>query len=126
MKIELGKDDQYQTRDGRPVRIHAVDMDGEYSVLVSIHEPGKGWVARYVKPDGSILMRGETENDIIEKSVVKEIWVNDYSNDNPYGHRKRETADGQAKVDRIALLHIQYRECDAVDGVIRLKSWGDK
>lgn len=125
MKIELGKDDQYQTRDGRPVRIHAVDMDGEYSVLVSIHEPGKGWVARYVKPDGSILMRGETENDIIEKSVVKEYWVNGY----PFaacGHLRREDAEKNAGCDRTLLLHFQYRECDAVDGVIHLKSWNGK
>lgn len=123
MKIELGKDHEYRTRDGKAVRIHAVDLVGTLPVLYSVRDKD-GWRCRTATEDGHFLnVKSEDDNDIVEKPVVRELWINDYPNDNPYGHTNREIADRHAKFDRRALLHIQYRECDAVDGVIHLRSW---
>lgn len=73
MNIEMGKDDQYQTRDGRPVRIHAVDIEGEWPVLYSVRR-GDKWTMRLALRDGFNLdPETQLADDIIPKPVVIEL-----------------------------------------------------
>lgn len=126
MKIELGKDDQYQTRDGCKVRIHAIDLNGPCPVLFSMNNGGK-WQFGTCKPNGEYTV-GEHKWDIVPAPVVREYWVNVYTNPEitKYVFTSESLADSRSSTERLAKLHIRYRDCDIKDGVIELRSWSDK
>ncbi len=67
--IELGK--KYRTRDGREVRIYAVDAKGSEPILCMINEPDVGdWFSRTYPESGRYS--GEDCDDLIE--VQPEVW----------------------------------------------------
>lgn len=124
MKIELGKDDQYQTRDGRPVRIHAVDIAGVYPVLLS-RQLENSWVVDYATADGRFYANSSVDHsrDIIPAPAVRELWVNVYDGGVQIAISPNcPPPDVSTFVGR---LHVKFRDRDIKDGVIELRSWKD-
>ena len=63
MEIELGK--QYRTRDGREVRVYAVDGGGPYPVHGAV-KLDEGWEAGVWRSDGRLSGYTEGDTDLIE------------------------------------------------------------
>jgi hypothetical protein len=102
-------DREYQTRSGKPVRVHATDIAGGRPVLAS-HLDHKGdWVAYDYYPNGRIKLDEETPFDLIEKPKVHKIvsYVNVYSDGGCAHRRTRQEADGCSGKTRIACKRIE-------------------
>ena len=78
MKIEMGK--QYRTRDGRDVRIYAVDGHPELTVHGAV-KLEDGWEICGWRSDGRLGGYTITDSDLIEVKprIKREVWVNVYS-----------------------------------------------
>jgi hypothetical protein len=76
--IELGK--QYKTRDGREVRIYAVDGAEMFPVHGAIKLDDAGWELVAWRSDGRIGGWQETDSDLIEVKprIKREVWLNVY------------------------------------------------
>lgn len=76
-KIEMGR--FYRTRDGREVRIYAVDGGGDQPVHGAINLDGE-WECLVWRMDGRLSEYIETDTDLIEVKprIKREVWVNVY------------------------------------------------
>jgi len=74
MTIDMKK--QYRTRDGREVRIYAVDGGGYKTVHGAILHPGEGWMGHWWGTDGTD--GGTHDKDLVEvrPRIKREVWVN--------------------------------------------------
>ena len=81
MKIELGK--WYRTRDGREVRIYAVDAGGDYPVHGAVLGE-EGWQFNSWALDGRWCPKMTLAVDLVEvrPRIKREVWVNLYRHDN--------------------------------------------
>jgi len=72
---------QYKTRDGREVRIYAVDGCDPYPIHGAINVDGK-WIGSAWKSDGGYLTSTQQTDkaDLIEvrPRIQREVWVNVY------------------------------------------------
>lgn len=102
-RIEMGK--TYRTRDGREVRIYAVDGRGEWPVHGAVKNPD-GECHTTWRPDGR-WCSDDTPSDLIEvrPRIQRKVWVNVYHN-GVNAFRTREYADEVAREDRIACVEI--------------------
>lgn len=99
----------YRTRDGREVRIYAVDGEGVYPVHGSILEDGL-WCPNQWKPDGNFTLSGGSHpSDLIEVKHKHVWWVNMYSNQ-AVGYFSKEKADLMASASRLACIRIEFEE----------------
>lgn len=107
--IELGK--QYRTRDGRDVRIYAVDGAGVHPIHGAIKMDG-GWGYCLWAASGCVHLDNYVSgSDLIEVKprIKRKVWVNVYPEDCGipdalyYG---RASADGSASLRRIACVEI--------------------
>ena len=113
--IELGK--QYQTRDGRDVRIYAVDGGGRFPVHGAVKLNDGTWRQEEWTPTGSY--NGEKDghslpNDLdlieVKPRIQREVWVNVYNEirgGSVNAFRHREMADECAYEGRIACVHLK-------------------
>lgn len=113
--IELGK--QYKTRDGREVRIYAVDGGGHRPIHGAIRE-GQEWVAYTWLHDG---VAGLHCNTLIEAKprIKREVWLNVYRESDVefYGVcSKKEDADNYAGDSRIACVKLVI-DCEEGTGL---------
>jgi hypothetical protein len=111
--IELGK--QYKTRDGREVRIYAVDAGGHRPIHGAIRE-GQEWFACTWLHDG---VAGLHCNALIEVKprIKREVWVNVYPG--PIVCELRHTkadADDDAMRNRIACVKVVI-DCEEGEGL---------
>ena len=105
MKIELGK--QYRTRDGREVRIYAVDGGGDWPVH-GAYMHGDTWRIISWTAEGSVYSH-KTDTDLIEvpPRIKRKVWVNVYRTMSGIGaHYSKDQADEAAFLDRIACVEI--------------------
>lgn len=106
MKIELNK--EYTTRDGRPVRIYAIDAGGLYPIHGATLEAYGEWKPSTWAMNGNWDTVGGNRNDLIE--VRETMMVTGYFNVYPtwYGgfHLNKEEADKYADEGRIACVKI--------------------
>jgi hypothetical protein len=87
MKVEMGK--EYTTRDGRPVRIYAVDAGGKYPVHGAHRQSSGTWVAEVWTPNGSwsytdnnsATCGGHTDLIEVPRKFRLERWTNVYRRD---------------------------------------------
>lgn len=108
MKIELGK--TYRTRDGREVRIYAVDGGGRLPVHGAASRDGKTWVQESWSIGGEWAPDdlAATPMDLIEvrPRIQRTVWVNVYPCSASGGYAEKATADNNAGYDRIACVEI--------------------
>lgn len=105
MKVEMGR--TYRTRDGREVRIYAVDGLGNREVHGAIYTPKDGWEHRAWFPDG-MMYTYPSGADLVEvrPRIKREVWVNLYPN-GVNAMRSREQADDCACDTRIACVRVE-------------------
>lgn len=104
MTIELGK--QYRTRDGRKVRVYAVDGGGEFCVHGAILVDDT-WISMAWRGDGSWIGKDSSAELIeVKPRIKRKFWVNVYKHcvmgDT---HIDRESAD-KYDMHRIACVEI--------------------
>jgi len=105
MTIELKK--QYRTRDGREVRIYAVDGSGDYSVHGAFLTED-GWTVNSWALNGMWRKNATNDIDLVEvrPRIKREFWVNVYPN-GVNAFRSREQADDCANDFRIACVRVE-------------------
>jgi hypothetical protein len=93
-KIEMGR--VYRTRDGREVRIYAVDGDGECPIHGAVKNP-TGWHPMIWYSDGRFTNTKVSEfgPDLIEvrPRIKREVWVNVYRDPRGGYHESKYEAD---------------------------------
>ena len=109
--IELGK--QYQTRDGREVRIYAVDGEAFFPIHGAVKSMGVWYVSNWSAAGSHQHNAGYNLIEIKPKRKI-EFWVNVYPDGrfSALSHRTRESADADANSYRIACIHFtrEYEE----------------
>ncbi len=113
--IELGK--QYKTRDGREVRIYAVDGRKDEEVHGAFLRKGEwtpcSWNKRGLWCDGGI-----DTHDLIEVKprIQREVWVNVYPNGISRSFKEKRFADECAMDHRIACVKLVI-DCEEGEGL---------
>lgn len=107
----------YRTRDGRDVRIYAVDGGGERPVHGAINLDGE-WECLVWRMDGRLGEYMETDTDLIEvrPRIQRTVWVNVYPCSASGGYAEKATADNNAGYDRIACVRVEI-DCAEGDGL---------
>lgn len=88
-KIEMGR--TYRTRDGREVRIYAVDGGGKFPVHGAFRLNDL-WEISWWTAEGKYTMGNEYPRDLIEfrPRIKREVWVNVYSDGTVIGKESRD------------------------------------
>jgi hypothetical protein len=104
----INKDKIYTTRDGREVRIYAIDGGvGKSMVHGATLDEAPGWFPRVWYPDGSHTENGDFDLIEVKPRYQRTLWMNMYL-DYPdmRGHVSEAAADQAARDDRIACIKI--------------------
>ena len=105
-------DKEYQTRDGRPARVYAVDICGSKPVLASYLNDDREWVFTTRLSDGRFKSGEESHLDLIEKPKTHKIvgYVNVFKNGDYQVYSSRAFADQylDAMPYRIACKRIEF------------------
>ena len=105
-------DKEYQTRDGRPVRVHATDIGGFQPVLASYLDNYGEWIVTTRLSDGRGFSDGEHPLDLIEKPKTHRVifYVNVFKNGDYQVYSSRAFADQylDAMPYRIACKRIEF------------------
>ena len=114
--MAVSMDKQYRTRDGREVRIYAVDGCGDYPIHGAIKKE-VGWDVRVWPVTG---LHDSYENiDLIEVKprIKREYWLNVYETELSWGLSiSREMADKCTKSGRIACVKVVI-DCEEGEGL---------
>lgn len=114
----IDKNKTYKTRDGREVRIYAVDGGGAFPVHGAFGDDGAWSVARWTK-GGDWPFGVDSKLALIEVKprIKREVWVNVYPG--PIVCEIRHTkadADDDAMLNRIACVKITI-DCEEGEGL---------
>ena len=105
---------KYRTRSGLPVRILCIDMRSDRPIVgVASHLEGEAlctWLF-----DGSLSLRGEYPNDLINAPQKRMGWVNvyrglDHTDFKLCWYETKELADHASGSSRIACVPIEWEE----------------
>jgi len=112
--MTISMDKQYRTRDGREVRIYAVDGMNHNKVHGAI-KLENGWEITTWRDDG---VAWDTKYDLIEVKprIKREYWHNVYPNARDVNMKTKEEADWWAAYDRIACVKITI-DCEEGEGL---------
>jgi hypothetical protein len=113
----ISMDKTYRTRDGRKVRIYALDGGGMYTVQGAIKDPETCiWVLSRWNEQGRIGL-SELSSDLFEVKprIQRTVWVNVYSNGFA-GWGDRKTADANSSFTRLACVKIEI-DCEEGEGL---------
>ena len=115
--IDINK--KYRTRDGREVRIYALDGHGTMQIhgafIGSGHNEGK-WVAWQWMANGRTGVLSETEMDLIEVKprIKRTMWLNLYAREDRPSTKKE--ADEHAFDTRVACVKVEI-DCEEGEGL---------
>ena len=108
---------QYRTRDGREVRIYAVDGGGDWPVH-GAYMHGDTWRIISWTAAGSVYSH-KTDTDLIEvpPRIKRKVWVNVYR-EGAFGYPNRAWADNHAgnSSERIACVKLTI-DCEEGEGL---------
>jgi hypothetical protein len=121
--IELGK--HYKTRDGREVRIYAVDGGGRFPVHGAVKLDDGTWRQEEWTLTGSY--NGEKDGHslpnaldliVVRPRIQREVWLNVYKSECAYGpvYREKCYADDAAASTRIACVKLVI-DCEEGEGL---------
>jgi hypothetical protein len=75
----ISKDKQYRTRDGREVRIYAIDGGvGKSMVHGATLDEAPGWFPRLWYPDGSHTENGDLDLIEVKPRIKRTVWLHVY------------------------------------------------
>jgi len=107
--IDINK--KYRTRDGREVRIYAMDGQDEWPIHGAVlHD--FGWVSECWRNNGTALTDAPDEDDLIEARPrhKRTVWLNVHVNRSVIAHDLKEEADKLFCKDvapRIACIKVE-------------------
>jgi hypothetical protein len=116
--IEMGK--KYRTRDGRDVRIYAVDGAGDYPVHGAVVSVDGRWVQYAWTAEGVMFVSLSPLNLIeVKEKIRRTVWINVYpegvvGNVTIYPSKRR--ADEDAAFHRLACVKVEI-ECEEGEGL---------
>ena len=105
----------YRTRDGREVRIYAVDGGGHRPIHGAVRD-GCEWTAYTWLESGEAALHcaGLIE---VRPRIQREVWLNVYKTVAVYGiYQDKGSADVNAKIDRIACVKLVI-DCEEGHGL---------
>jgi hypothetical protein len=114
----IDRNKQYRTRDGREVRIYAVDGRGMWPIHGAIKVDG-GWAACTWFDDGRAAGDRDAALDLIEVKprIQREVWVNVYPEIRECLHYEtKNRADQGAMPHRIACVKLTI-DCEEGEGL---------
>jgi hypothetical protein len=117
--IDINK--KYRTRDGREVRIYAIDGLDTHSVHGAMYTIG-GWLSYTWRKDGSYFSDMDHADDLIEVKprIKRTVWVNVYPEPEfIFGgsyHPSKEEADRSAVGGRSACAMVEI-DCEEGEGL---------
>jgi hypothetical protein len=112
----ISMDKKYRTRDGREVRIYAVDGGGMHPVHGSI-KTSDGWRSFTWPSDGHITC-DENCGDLIEvKPRIKHtVWINVYPDGCGKAQSSKNAADAYFNPTRLACVKVEI-DCEEGEGL---------
>jgi hypothetical protein len=110
-------DKTYHTRDGREVRIYAVDGRGGTAVHGAIKTCSGYWQQASWWNCGQSLTSLQSNDDLFEAKprIQQTVWVNVYSNGFA-GWVDRKTADANSSFTRLACVKVEI-DCEEGEGL---------
>lgn len=100
----------YRTRDGREVRIYAVDGGGEYYIHGAHHNYDDIWISACWTVNG-FFHTGDRKDpsDLIEvrEKHTRTVWINIYQHYSQGNFLAKDLADEYAESGRIACIQIE-------------------
>ena len=107
---------KYRTRDGREVRIYAVDGKGHSPIHGAVRDD-EGWASRLWCADGGAWVGSQSIFDLIEVKprIQLDIWVNVYRGreaDWVTVHDERDEADDEGREMDWVTVHDERDEAD--------------
>ena len=108
----------YRTRDGREVRIYAVDGVGAAPIHGAIFTP-EGWEGCSWMQNGRWMRAKECSKDLIEVKprIQREVWANVFPESVSWAlFASKELADKYAHDDRIACVKLTI-DCEEGEGL---------
>ena len=113
----ISMDKQYQTRDGRKVRIYAVDGGGPFPIHGAVYVEGS-WVNESWSSKGMYTTdQKDHEYDLIEVKprIQRTVYLNIYKNFT-FSHNSRESAEDSKSKDRLACIKVDV-DCEEGQGL---------
>jgi hypothetical protein len=112
--IDINK--KYRTRDGREVRIYAIDGLDTHSVHGAMYTIG-GWLSYTWRKDGSYFSDMDYEDDLIEVKprIKRTVWVNVFPHTTAMFSHKLD-ADAYAGSARLACVKVEI-DCEEGEGL---------
>jgi phage terminase large subunit GpA-like protein len=115
--IDINK--KYRTRDGREVRIYALDGGGALPVQGACRDDETGvWVLSRWKENGRISL-SDFPSDLVEVKprIQRTVWANLYTHGRTtLGHPSKEDADRCADRGRHACVKVEI-DCEEGEGI---------
>jgi hypothetical protein len=111
-------DGEYETRDGRAVRIYCVDAGGLYPVHGAVEDTPGNWASHYWTLEGRGSVFSHTPFDLIEKPkrINRTFWFNVYLEDLVSAATSKSGADAVAIEGRVACIPIEI-DCAVGEGL---------
>jgi hypothetical protein len=111
--IDINK--KYRTRDGREVRIYAVDGNMPLCVHGAFKDHGE-WRSCSWQQDGvQFFVKGPFDLIEVKPRIQRTVWVNVYSNGFA-GWGDRKTADANSSFTRLACVTVEI-DCEEGEGL---------
>lgn len=104
----IDRDKLYTTRDGRSVRIYAMDGDKDSPIHGAVLDE-YGWVPYSWKKNGKFYSSKKNNMDLIElkQRYIQNLWINIYPHTMFSAHSTRASADiFKKQADRFACVPI--------------------
>ena len=107
--MQIDKDQTYQTRDGREVRIYEVHSEGLFPVHGAYKSNGM-WHCDCWPLNGRFLSDGEHKSDLVlvPKRHTREVWINMYLNGPYNAYKSEEYACSSRLPNCIACKHLVF------------------
>ena len=108
----------YRTRDGREVRIYAMDGVEEYPVHGAVRSTCGGWYSATWTMQGEKCKGNSTLEDLVEVKprIQREYWINMYPQGGTNFYNTREFADKYTDNTRIACVRVLI-DCEEGEGL---------
>ena len=111
--IDINK--KYRTRDGREVRIYALDGGGNYPVHGAF-KSHTGWVVRHWPQDGIQSVFGGSDDLVeVKPRIQRTMWVNLFPHTTAMFSHKLD-ADAYASSARLACVKVDI-DCEEGEGL---------
>lgn len=118
MIVDINK--QYQTRDGKKVRIYCTDASGPYPVHGAVwSELDQCWQLRTWTAEGAFseyVRFGLIDLVEVKPRIQRELWVNVYRDNREFFYPTRERADESKSPGRFACVKVVI-DCEEGEGL---------